>query len=298
MKLRRDAGLEGRKRRLRTAEVAGRSEQVDPGLEFDAKKVIEKEIWDRVDRCLNAHRDTRPSDELAFLRLAVFDLERRLRAEQDDELPAQIQLAIFNVARHEVDPDIAVNTELAKYIDLFPEVMSGLDEPLAPTPHDLDKSLASFDGYSRIDHDIELLAPRMRALVQLFPEQQDLIFQKIEQLHFFEKAMKGAQELSQVPGEALNHLPAVLANLAVIFPERKEDILEIIRPRWNILQARLKAWGNLLNMELDDPDPDQRPLSPAVITYVDNVLGMAYLANLSQSKSLSASPKLPERLVT
>lgn len=297
MKLRREPG-EGRKRRLRTAEVAGRSEQVDPGLEFEVKKIVEKEIWDRVDRCLNASRDMRPSDELPFLRLAVFDLERRLRAEQDDELPAQIQLAIFNVARHEVDPDIAVNTELAKYEDLFPEVISGLDDPLAPVPHDLDKSLTSFDGFSQIDHDIELLAPRMRALVQLFPDQKELIFQKMEQLQFWDKALKGAQDLSQVPGEALNHLPAILANLAVIFPDRKEELLDIIRPRWNQLTGRLTAWGRLLNMELDDPDPDNRPGRQSVNAYVDNILGMAYLADLSQSKMLQTTPKLPERLIT
>lgn len=238
MKLRRDTGLEGRKRRLRAAEVVGRSEQVDPGLEFDALQVIGRKVWKRVDRCLKAYKDMRSTDELPFLRLSVFDSELRLRAEQDDELPGQIQLAIFNVARHEVDPDIAVNTELAKYVDLFPEVMSGLDEPLAPVPHDLDKSLAPFDGFW-VDHDIEILAPRMRALIQLFPEQRDLIFQKMEQLQFWEHALRGAQDLSKVPGEALNHLPAIVANLAFIFPDRKADLLELIRPRWNQLTGRL-----------------------------------------------------------
>lgn len=297
MKLSRDIAPEARRRSMKSVEAVGAAEQVDPGLEFDVLKVVPPKIWDRVDTILRSDRYDRSSDELPFLRLAVFDLARRLKAEQDDDLPGKVQVDIYNFARHDIHPDIVMNTELAKYVDLFPRVLDGLDELLSPFHHDFDKSLTSFDGYThRIDHFIALLAPRMKALVQLFPEKRDEIFQKIEQLQFWEKGLKGAQMLSQVPGDALNDLPAILASLAVIFPERKEDILEVIRPRWNELTRRLTSWGNVLDMELDDPHPDQQPDRQSVTAYVDNIMGMAFLADLSQVKSLSTPPKLPERL--
>lgn len=298
MKLKRGIVSEGRRQLMKSVEAVRAAEQGDPALEFDVLKVISPQIWDRIDKILRSDRHDRSSDELPLLRLAVFDLARRLKAEQDDDLPGQVQYSIYNLARHVFDSDIVMNTELAKYVDLFPRVLDGLDDLFSPLHHDFDKSLASFDRFSRIDLDTELLAPRMRGLLQLFPKKRDSIFQKIDQLQFWQKGMKGARELSVVPGEALNHLPAILASLAVIFPERKEDILEVIRPRWNELTRRLTSWGNSLDMELDDPDPDQRPGRQSVTAYVDNIMGMAFLADLSQQKSLVLSRKLPERLVT
>lgn len=290
-------GKEGRKPFTKSMDAVGLWENGGTGLEFDVKKVFDSVIWDRVDRVLKADRTMRPSAELPLLRLVLLDSALRSRAEQDDELPGQIQVAIYNVAQYELDADMAMNAELAKYADLFPAVMNGLDDPLTPSPHDFQKSLDSFDGYS-LDRDMEILAPRMRALLRLFPEKRDVIFKKIDELQFWDKGMKGARELSAVPGEALNYLPGILAHLAVIFPERKEEILELIRPRWRQLQDRLTSWGNQLDIELDHPEPTMQPGSKSVTSYVDNILGMAYLAELSQVKTLSTPSKLPERLVS
>lgn len=258
-------------------------------LEFDPKQVVPKEIWDRIDWFLKTDMSYRETTQLPLLCLALLDKELSIRVRQDEDLVSQIQIDIDNRHTRWPDADIAVNADLAKYADLFPDVLNGLDGPLAPIPHDFKKSLESFDEIHLVAEGIASIAPRFRALLQLFPEKTSLILQKMEEKNFWEEGMEGARQLVH---QRSDKLPAVLADLAIIFPEHREEILEVVRPWWAELRSRIKSWGRRLDIALDDPDTRR---FNDVMSYVDSVLGMAALAQLFQQTGLGSAPPLPKR---
>lgn len=274
-----------------------RRESSGTDLEFDPLRVVPTFIWDRIDTYPIRDRSLRSSAELPLLRLALVKPELKKMAVQDPELIAEIQVEISTNSRGILDPDAYMNTELGRYAELFPDVLQGLDEPLAPYPHDFNKSIESWSAHNYIVRDIALFAPQVKALLQLFPEKRSVIYEKIESFEFWDKGIEQATRISHLPGQVLDTLPAILADLVFIFPDKKADILEVVRPVWGKLQKRMVTWGHMLDADFDAQDPMDRPMSSSVTAYVDNILGMAELARLSHEQFSSSPQPLPTRLV-
>lgn len=291
--------FEGAGKRPKAAEMVGRPEPIEPVLEFDPLKIVPPEIWRRVNQLLQMDKSSRPPEIFPLLRLAEFDSELKGRVQQDPDFADQIQSEIYNVGKYanHGDKDISVNAELARYSSLFPEVLSGLDDDLFPFPHDLQKSLDSFTEYRGSEYFTGELAQSMAALLQLFPDRKDLVLEKLESIHYWEKTIEETREISRLPGDVVDILPAFLAHLAIIFPDKVEEILGVIQPRWALLQERMEAWGRYIDHEFDSPDVMERPHSATVARYVDNIFGMSILAERSRKRKMRAPQQLPDRLV-
>lgn len=288
---------EERNQKARSAEMVGLHGEIEPALEFGPREVVLEDVWQRIDGYLNGDKPMLSPETFPFIRLSVLDPELQKKAEQDQDLAGEVQSAIYNRAQSEIEPDFYVNGELAKYAGLFPAVLNGLDESLFPFPHDLQKTLDSFTDYPSREYFIGEFLGKVRGLVQLFPEEKSLIYEKLETIQLWDNAIKQARIISRFRGEVVNHLPSVVANLAIIFPEKTDEILELVRPLWADLQKRLQTWGNSLDAELSSQDPNERPHVDTVGRYVDAILGMVVLAELSHKKKLPASQPLPNRLV-
>lgn len=283
-------------RRLKSTEVVGAPEPIEL-LEFDPTKVVPEYTWLLIDSYLKTERVWRSRQTLPFIRLSVLDPELQKRAKQDQDLADEVQSEIYDHVKHEWESDLKVNGELARYASLLPEVLDRLDNSSFPFPHDLQKSLDTLTEYPSREFYIGQVAMRVKGLIQLFPENRSLIYDKLQTIQMWDKAIQEAREISRLPGQVIDYLPALLANLAIIFPEKIDEILGVIRPHWIDLQQRMQTWGITLGEELDHVDVMDRPRSGELEIYVDNILGMSVLAELSHKKKLSSPQPLPQRLV-
>lgn len=180
MKFKRPMSGEGRRRVVKSAELANLREQNETEFEFDPVLAVPAEIWERIDIFLQTERNAKPTTQLPLLRLAVFVPELRRRVEGDSGLVELIQMEIQHTSTEFIDPDLIVNVELATYAELFSKVVKGLDDLPAPIPHDYEKSLETFDRFSPSGISFFYLAARFKALLQLFPEKKTEILELIQ----------------------------------------------------------------------------------------------------------------------
>lgn len=284
---------------LKTRDLLARPEE--SRFDFDPDAVVPEEIWQELASFLGQNRSTRPSFEYPLLRLSVFRPEIRERVEQDQDLLNEVEIEIYNKIKEYNNVDFHVNIDVNRYSSLFSEIIEHLDDEQFPFPHDFNKAMQAFDA--RVDYvgplnrRIRVLIPGLKALLQLFPEKRDVLLTKAEELNFFSVALKEVQEMSHPPFERIIHLPAFVADLIQIFPDHKAALISIVEPLWKELVHEMKSWGDDIYDLAGKPEPMEQPGEGEVTGYVEGVLGMKYLADVSGREKLSTTRPLPDRSV-
>lgn len=274
-----------RKLRLHTRDLLTEAEPPESELNFNPETEIPAEVWQLIDELLQLeHPLSEASSQAALLPLVQFDRTRvrqvREKPGLEDGLVRQLhQEYQTNFPRIRSLSSAILLSHMADFLPVFPDLIQRIETVFEWKVDDhfmnVHAGRVILDPNADPSHDnIIVKTKRVRSLMQMLPQRHPSLVEFAERAQIWELGWTELKRILTGPSPFATHAPQLASDLALIFPEKKQEILELIQPKWEDIKERILR-GLVRSV---DQLGNKAVVTDAFARFTNNTMGLTLLA--------------------